>query len=51
MPFIPVTDFLSENAAFAREVKKAGLIFIGPSAESMEIMGSKLGCKSCCKKI
>jgi acetyl-CoA carboxylase, biotin carboxylase subunit len=46
----PGYGFLSENEEFAKRVKDAGLIFIGPSAESMEIMGSKLGAKAAVAK-
>lgn len=45
----PGYGFLSENAEFARKVKAAGITFIGPSPESMEIMGDKLSAKQAVK--
>jgi acetyl-CoA carboxylase biotin carboxylase subunit len=46
----PGYGFLSENADFARKVRAAGITFIGPSPESMEMMGDKLSAKATAKK-
>ncbi len=41
----PGYGFLSERPDFARDVEKAGLIFIGPPPEVMSIMGDKIAAR------
>jgi acetyl-CoA carboxylase biotin carboxylase subunit len=41
----PGYGFLSENANFAEVCEKCGITFIGPSAESMRIMGDKISAR------
>jgi geranyl-CoA carboxylase alpha subunit len=41
----PGYGFLSENADFARACSAAGIIFIGPSADVIELMGNKRAAK------
>ncbi|MFT4823916.1 MAG: geranyl-CoA carboxylase alpha subunit [Halioglobus sp.] len=41
----PGYGFMSENAGFAQAVEDAGLVFIGPTAESIHLMGNKAEAK------
>ena len=45
----PGFGFLSESAAFVRNCEKCGLTFIGPCAESIEMMGDKARAKQTMK--
>lgn len=46
----PGYGFLSENGDFAQAVEEAGLIFIGPKAHSMKVMGDKLAAKEAARE-
>jgi 3-methylcrotonyl-CoA carboxylase alpha subunit len=46
----PGYGFLSENAEFAAACAKAGIVFVGPTAEMMTAMGSKSGSKALMEK-
>ncbi|MEO5599422.1 MAG: acetyl-CoA carboxylase biotin carboxylase subunit [Cyclobacteriaceae bacterium] len=46
----PGYGFLSENAEFAKQCESNGLIFIGPSAHAIALMGDKLAAKAAVSK-
>lgn len=46
----PGYGFLSENEDFAQLCEDNNIIFVGPSAKSIELMGSKLGAKAAVAK-
>ena len=42
----PGYGFLAENPTFARRLEEEGIVFIGPSAEVLELLGDKLQARS-----
>lgn len=47
----PGYGFLSENAAFVEACNAAGIVFIGPPADAMRLMGSKIAAKQLARSV
>ena len=47
----PGVGFLAENSRFAREVQEAGLIFVGPEPDVIDLLGDKIRAKKSAKDL
>ncbi|HTZ52919.1 MAG TPA: biotin carboxylase N-terminal domain-containing protein, partial [Spirochaetia bacterium] len=47
----PGVGFLAENSGFARAVQEAGLIFVGPEPDVIDLLGDKIRAKKSAKDL